>query len=171
MIDETRKAFLTSIEMLEDGIAKIADDQWRSGTEVYLVPAYIAYHIMMGLEWFVTTLPAKEHIETRRFNLDESTPVDEMPERRAALEDLAWITERVENWFSQWLREATDGKANASRMEKTLYFLRHTQHHVGEFSTAARLLGQEHPTWKFRNIKNMSVILEADGPKSRKREK
>ena len=168
MIDETSKAFLTTIEMLEDGIAKIPDHQWRNGTEAHLVPVRIAYHIIMGLEWFVTTLPAKEHIERRRYKLDESALVNELPDRKVLLEDLAWVTDRIQDWFSQWSREATDGKGNAARMEKALYFLRHTQHHVGEFSTAARLLGQEHPTWKMRNIKSMSVILEADGPKSSK---
>jgi hypothetical protein len=165
MIDETRKAFLTTIEMLEDGIAKIPDDQWRNGTEWYLVPACVTYHIIMGLEWFITTLPPREHIEQRRFKLDESTPADEMPDRSTTIEDLAWITGRIEDWFSQWSQEATDDKGNASRMQKALYFLRHTQHHIGEFSTAVRLLHQKHPTWKFPNAKIMSLILEADGPK------
>lgn len=168
MIDETRKAFLTTIEMLEDGIAKVPDDQWRSGTEAHRVPVRIAYHIIGGLEWFVTKLPAKEHIETRRYKLDETAPVDQLPDREVLLEDLSWVTDRVRNWFAEWSEESANGGENAPRMEKALYFLRHTQHHVGEFSTAARLLGLDYPTWKMRNVKSLSIILEADGKKSDK---
>ncbi len=36
---------------------------------------------------------------------------------------------------------------NFTQMEFVLYILRHTEHHLGEFSAAARLLHLERPSW------------------------
>jgi hypothetical protein len=111
--------------------------------------ARIAYHTMIGLEWFFSNLPEAEHRKTRRYNLNSKGPVEEMPDRQAMLEDLAWMTSRIREWFAEWAQETAAGTDRPFRLKKTLYFLRHTQHHIGEFCATARLLEQERPAWGF----------------------
>ncbi len=147
MIDEIAAAFRETLQMFEDGIHKIPDEYWRQGSGDFLIPARIAYHIMIGLEWFVTSLPEDEHRKTRRYNLNWKGPVKDLPDRQVMLEDFAWISGRILEWFSDWERESVEGVEHPFRLNKALYFLRHTQHHVGEFSATARLLYLERPSW------------------------
>ncbi len=147
MIDQTRIAFDHTLQMFEDGIQKIPDECWRQGCSDFLIPVRIAYHIMIGLEWFVTVLPEEEHRKTRRYNLNWEGPVQEMPDRQLLLDDLAWIKGRIAQWFADWDQEVAEGKDHTFRLGKALYFMRHTQHHIGEFSAIARLLDLEGPAW------------------------
>lgn len=150
MIGETELAFLASLQMLTEGIEKIPDHLWRQEhSDDYLIPVRITYHIFLGLEWFVSTVPPEEHRKTRRYNLDWTGPVDAMPDRQEMLADLEWMTGRIHEWFAAWMQEAAEGVDSSPRMEKALYFLRHTQHHLGEFCAVARLLQQERPAWKY----------------------
>ncbi|MHB9134702.1 MAG: hypothetical protein ACYDBB_26825 [Armatimonadota bacterium] len=157
MINEVKLSFLSSMQMLEDGIRKIPDSYWRQGSDDHLIPVRIAYHTFIGLEWLVTNLPEEEHRRTRRYNLNWQGPVADMPDRQVMLDDLAWMTGRIDDWFAAWEREAAEGVDTTRRLKKALYFLRHTQHHIGEFSAAARLLGQERPAWAFPEMVPASV--------------
>lgn len=148
MIEKLRMAYSATIQMLKDGIGKIADEYWRQGTIEYLVPVRLAYHIIAGLEWLVTILPPEEHRKTRRYGLDWQGPVDKMPSRQEMLQDVEWIAERIDEWFDQWVQDANDETRNQDRLGRAIHFLRHTQHHLGEFGAAARLLGQERAKWK-----------------------
>lgn len=163
MIDEIQRAFIASIQMLEDGIHKIPDSRWRHGDQEYLVPVRIAYHIIMGLEWLVSTLPPEEHLRMRRFQLGD-TAIDEMPDRQALLAEITWVTGRVEEWFFAWSCEVADGMDTTFRLKKALYFLRHTQHHIGEFSATARLMQLERPDWEFLQVTDLTLIRNMDGP-------
>jgi hypothetical protein len=140
MIDEARIAFNHTLRMFEDGIRKVPDEYWRQGISDFLIPVRIAYHIMIGLEWFVTPLSEDEHRKTRRYNLNWEGAVVDMPDRRLMLDDLAWMKERIAEWFAE-------GEPRMSRFGKALYFMRHTQHHIGEFSAIARLLDLDGPSW------------------------
>ncbi len=147
MINVTKFAFNHTLQMFEDGIRKIPDECWRQGCSDFLDPVRIAYHIMIGLEWLVTSLPEEEHRKTRRYNLNWEGPVDVMPDRQSLLADLAWTNGRIAEWFAAWEQEVAEGKDCRLRLGKALYFIRHTQHHVGEFSAIARLLDLEGPAW------------------------
>lgn len=91
----------------------------------------------------------QEHGKTHRYHLKWKGPVEGMPDRQAMLEDLAWMTGCIREWFAEWTRKAAAGTDRPFRLKKALYFLRHTQHHIGEFCAVARLLGQERPAWGF----------------------
>lgn len=147
MINETRVAFKHTLQMLEDGIRKVPDEYWRQGINDFLIPVRIAYHIMIGLEWFVTSLSEDEHRKTRRYNLNWEGPVENMPDRQIMLDDLAWMNNRIMYWFFDWERELAEGEDCTFRLGKAIYFIRHTQYHVGEFSVIARLLELEGPSW------------------------
>jgi hypothetical protein len=54
------------------------------------------------------------------------------------------MQEEVENWFDNWAAAEEDDGGN---LGKALYFLRHTQHHLGELGVIARLVGVEAPDW------------------------
>lgn len=169
MINEVEEAFLASIHMLQDGVGKIPDNRWREGCKEYLIPARIAYHILMGIEWFVSNVPPREHIATRHFHdknaAGELAPIETLPDRQQYLEDLSWITDQACVWFSTWKQEEATGINNPFRLKKALYFLRHTQHHIGEFSAVARLMNLARPSWEFLAIRDLSVVLDTDGPK------
>jgi hypothetical protein len=143
--------------MLEDGLRKIPDSHWRQGQNDHLIPVRIAYHIMIGLEWFVTTLPENEHRKTRRYNLDWKGPVEPMPERYLMLEDLSWINKRIVDWFAEWRQRESEEARDGKQLKKALYFLRHTQHHLGEFCATARLLNLERPAWIYPPFTSASI--------------
>jgi hypothetical protein len=112
---------------------------------------------MVGLEWFSSTLPEDEHRRTRRYNLDWKGPLDVMPDRQPLLDDLAWVKERIYQWFADWRQEAAEGADGAFRLKKALYFLRHTQHHLGELCATARILDIERPSWIYPKFAPDSV--------------
>jgi hypothetical protein len=157
MIDEIVTAFGQTVEMFEDGVRNTTDLCWRNGFSNFLVPVRIAYHIMIGLEWFVSSLPEQEHRKARRLNLNWKGPVEALPDRRALLEDLAWMNDRITEWFSDWKRTFTRGGDCSYQLKKALYFLRHTQHHIGEYSATARLLDLERPRWIYADFTPDSI--------------
>lgn len=163
MVDEIAEAFSDTLQMFQDGIKNIPDTHWREGRGDVLIPARIAYHIFIGLEWFVTALPEDEHRKTRRYSLNEKGPVTDLPDRQVVLDDLAWMTGRIQAWFADWARDVAEGTDRAFRLKKALYFLRHTQHHVGELSATARLLDVERPAWIYPDTVPASIRKKAVG--------
>jgi hypothetical protein len=161
MVDEIAVAFDETLRMFEDGVQKIPDDRWRQGSGDFLIPVRISYHIIVGLEWFVTALPEDEHRNKRRYNLNWKGTVDGMPDRHLMLEDLAWMHKRIVEWFADWKRELVEGADSTFRLKKALYFLRHTQHHIGEFCATARLLDLERPAWIYPQFTPRSIIENA----------
>ncbi|RPJ36438.1 MAG: hypothetical protein EHM21_19205 [Chloroflexi bacterium] len=147
MISELNNAYESSLGMLEDGIRKISEEAWRSGTDDYLIPVRIAYHMLKGLEWLVNELPADEFKRTRRFNLDWLGPVDGMPGREAMLVEAQWTREQIQAWMGRWEQIDPSSAESCQKLEKALYLLRHTQHHIGEFSIIAHLAHCESPEW------------------------
>lgn len=145
MVSELCRAYEDVLWMLEDGIRKTPDERWRSGVDEYLVPARIAYHIVKSLEFLTNELPGVEFLRTRRFKLDWLGAVDAMPDRAALLLDLDWVRERIMTWLPKADIETPE---SAQRVQKALYYLRHSQHHVGEYGIIARLAGFSEPQWR-----------------------
>lgn len=145
MVPELCKAYEDVLWMLEDGIRKTPDERWRSGADDYLIPARIAYHILKGMEFLTNELPSVEFLRTRRFKLDWLGAVDAMPDRADLLEDLAWVREKVMSWLPEAGMEGPEG---TQPVQKALYYLRHAQHHLGEYGIIAHLLGYSEPQWR-----------------------
>ncbi len=148
MLNEIRTAYDDSLWMLEDGIRRLPDEKWRQGPDDYLIPARIAYHIFKGLEWLINELPPEEFKRTRRYALNWLDSVAPMPSQADLLADLPWLRGQITIWLDQAEKLdpcSAEGRAKAG---KALYFLRHTQHHVGEFSIICRLVGCDSPEWK-----------------------
>ena len=153
-------AFLTSLQMFRDGIEKIPDDAWRCGADDYLVPARLAHHILCGLEILASGLPLHQHVKTCRYNLDDwKGPLENLPSRQETLNGLDWMTVRLEEWFAERLQEEAARVENHAHMEFALYILRHTEHHLGEFSATARLLHLERPSWIYL-IRTPAFLIE-----------
>jgi hypothetical protein len=148
MLEKILDAYESTLQMLEDGIKKIPDNAWRTGTTDYLIPVRIAYHTIIGLEWFATELPWDEHKRTRRYGLNWMGPVDDMPSRQEMLQDIAWIRDRIAQWFEKRSAAGVESEQGQENVFKALYFLRHSQHHIGEFAASARLANAERPGWK-----------------------
>ncbi len=148
MITAIRQAYSDTFWMLEDGIRKIPDDQWRSGPDDYLIPARIAYHIFKGLEWLTNALPREEFLRTRKYQLDWLGPVDPLPSRDELLADLPSLQAKVMSWLDEANKRDLSGPEGQELVSKALYFLRHTQHHIGEYSIIARLIHCDSPEWK-----------------------
>jgi hypothetical protein len=66
------------------------------------------------------------------------------------LDDLAWMKGRIAEWFAGWERESAEGEDHMFRLGKALYFMRHTQHHIGKLSAIVRLLELDGPSWIYR---------------------
>jgi len=141
-------AYTDAFWMLEDGIRKMSDDGWRTGPDDYLVPARIAYHLLKSFEWLTNELPREEFLATRKYKLDWLGPVEPMPSREEMLAQLPGLQSKVMDWLVEAGQLAASDPLAQQKTEKALYFLRHTQHHIGEFSIIARLIYCESPEWK-----------------------
>ncbi len=148
MIPALRQSYNDTLWMLEDGIQKVSDEAWRAGPDDYLIPARIAYHIFKGLEWLTNTLPRDEFLAARRYSLDWLGPVAPMPSREELLADLPSLQAKIMAWLDEAEKQDLFSPEGQGQVSKALYFLRHTQHHIGEYSIVARLLHCESPEWK-----------------------
>jgi len=156
MVTEVERALLTSLQMFRDGIEKIPDEAWRTGPDDYFVPVRLAYHILGGLEWLASRKGMKEHLQSCRYSLDGwKGPVEHLPGRQQTLDELDWVTARVKEWLAE------EAVAERADMEKALYFLRHTEHHLGEFAATARLLHCERPAWIYLKRAPASLLEKA----------
>ncbi len=148
MLAELSKAFDDAIWMFADGIRKIDDPHWKQGPDDYLIPARIAYHLLKSFEWLINVLPREEFLAFRKYKLDWLGPVEPMPGREEMLGDLDLLRQQVKIWLEEAGHLDPAGPEAGEKVAKALYFLRHVQHHIGEYSIIAHLLHCETPEWK-----------------------
>lgn len=155
-IDERNQTMLSIIQegyrdtlfMCEDFLRKVPDENWYTGSDDYLIPVRISYHIFMSFEWLTTRLPFEEHLKARRYGMNWEGPVKDMPSREAMLRDIEWVRGLLDGWFAELAECDPNGKESKERLENAVYYLRHIQHHIGELSILSRLYQFDCPEWK-----------------------
>ena len=145
-----RDQFARAFAMLENAIAAFPDESWRECGGCR--PAGISIHILETVEFYMSGKPAENFEWGHRFGLDwEGAPAPELPNKA----DVTAYLHDVKDASEQWLI-ATDLMAAESSyvwtgksvLDRTLYVLRNTLHHIGQLALALRTVGAEPPEWQ-----------------------
>jgi hypothetical protein len=140
--------------MWHDTIADVPDDHWATGEDDYLIPARQAYHTIMAAERYVSDLPSAEYMATRKYGLDWMGPAVEMPSKRELLSDLEWIQDKTKDWLERTgdegllQKETLSPWAGERVLDRALYLLRHTHHHLGELAAELKRRDIPRAPWK-----------------------
>jgi hypothetical protein len=146
--------FALTWEMLRNAVMQCPDDHWRNGGVPKHVPARWVLHAVEAADAYSSPSP-KHFSPGARFGLDwETARPDQLPPRE---EMLAYLDE-VRRWLDGQLRATPDAeflKGNtrfpwmgATVLAQALYWLRHTQHHVGQLNQILRTQGLTAARWK-----------------------
>lgn len=154
MADATHEAmagqFDRAFTMLERAVALFPDESWRECDD--LRPAGIVIHTLETIEFYTSGKSADEFPWGQRFGLDwEGAPAEELPAKESA----AVYLREVRDAFGTWL-ETADLTAPETAypwtgptvLDRLLYLLRNTQHHIGQLALALRLARVTPPDWQ-----------------------
>lgn len=153
VVDIVFRQYVRSWRMVEEAIVQIPADTWTTGAVDYLTPARTAYHIVETVEFYSGETPA-DFPWGHRFGGDwEGMAQEDLPSQKAVLAYLADVKPKVE----AWLRTLGDAGLLAAdpafpwtggrMLDRALYLLRHTHHHVGELWSEIKRRGQSLPDW------------------------
>jgi hypothetical protein len=139
---------------LRNAVMKTSSEEWRRGTDDYLIPARLAYHILFTADMYATHMGYEEYKPHRKYKLDwENAPVDELPSREA----LFTLVNETEVTVKQWLIDLGDEGLLRDEdkypwtgeriLDRALYALRHNQWHIGELNAILRARDLEPVEW------------------------
>jgi len=139
--------------MLAETIEAFDDDGWRTGDSDYAVPVRLAYHTIETADYyFHHALVAFEWAE--RFGVDwETSNAVRLPNRDAIREYLVEVRDKVRCWIAVHGDVGLLAPDEAFHMEgmkhldRALYVLRHTHHHIGELFSILRVRDIARPGW------------------------
>jgi DinB family protein len=144
-------------DMVRRAIDQIPHAQWRSGERVAgkapVIPARTVYHAIEAAEFYAEQTP-DTFPWGHRFGVDwEAATPDQLPTAAQARAYLDEVQSRVEAWLSGLDDAALLAPDNlfpwtgGTVLDRALYMLRHTQHHVGEINTELYRRGLPRVKW------------------------
>jgi len=147
-----RKQYESMWKMLDDGIRKTNDTIWKQNVDIsFFVPARLLLHIVETIDYYFDSNP-KEFVWNTLCDWEnvEDTGLESKEELRSYEEK---VKEKVYQWFEA--KEAADLNAPehtfhtdwATDLERAIYVLRHTQHHLGQLSHDLQRRGYEEINW------------------------
>lgn len=150
LVDVVLRQFVRSWQMFEDAVRQFPADEWREGAFAYLTPARAAYHIVETAEFYSGEIPDTFQWG-HRFGGDwEAMPAEDLPSPADVLAYLADVRPQVEAWVRDVDLLAPDpafGWTGGAFLDRALYLLRHTHHHVGEMWSELKRRGYKFPDW------------------------
>lgn len=154
LTEVVKEQYAAAWSLLSDAATALDIDAWRRTGPGDLVPARLVVHILETADYYVA--PDLASFEWgARFGIDwETARPDELP-RKATL--IAYQSE-VQRRCAQWIDHlgddgllAPDGvfhDEGMSHLDRALYVLRHTHHHLGELFALLREWGIPRPGWR-----------------------
>ena len=154
-----QEQWLRVCEMWDQIIRIVPDEEWAKGEIGYLVPARHAIHaldcayVLTGdfpldeydpAEWYGTQVTASPFEIPAEILWSKQAAVTKLAETRAILKN------RLAGFDDQTLLEPEKAHpwAGPTRMDKMLYVLRHTQHHLGAVEAELSRRGIQAATWE-----------------------
>lgn len=139
-----------TFKMLKDAIQGFKENTWRQKAGIR--PASVALHAVETVEFYFSDKSAEEFPWQHRFGVDwEGAADEELPGQSAILDYLSDVEAMVTDWFAgsdlasaEQLHPYTGGTV----LERSLYVLRHTQHHVGQLNATLISTGQGTADWR-----------------------
>jgi uncharacterized damage-inducible protein DinB len=134
---------------LRDAVSKLSDQQWRTSDCDWLAPIRQAYHLVDTAEFYTRRSP-KEGDDS----LDWANgPIGQLPSQ----EQLLAFIDRVQPIVREWLTACGDGAfmsaeaefhwTGGTRLDRAVYSLRHSQHHLGQINAELRRKGLPRGAW------------------------
>ncbi len=128
---------------LREAIPRMSDAQWRQSDCDWLAPVRLAYHLVETADFY-------RGESSRGFGWGslggdwEDSPVDALPTQA----EVRALLDRVEPLVRAWLTETADADfltaeedfawTGGTRLDRALYLLRHSQHHLGQINAELR---------------------------------
>jgi hypothetical protein len=138
--------------MLRQALDRCSDEQLRSAQIPWLAPARQAFHIIDNASFYLH--PDPDAFKWGRLCRAWATcAFDELPDRTEIRATLEAVERKTCVWLSsmsdtQWTAEQEKMPWTGKTMlDRALYALRHTQHHVGLINCELRRLGLPRPEW------------------------
>lgn len=136
-----------------DALAKFPDEQLTTSDVAWFAPARQAFHIIDNLSFYVDSDP-----DSFRWGRIAKTwarcAAEELPRREEILRTLAAVEQKTRAWLSNfdddaWLagQEKMDWVGKTT-LDRALYALRHTQHHVAHLNAELRRRGLPRGEWR-----------------------
>ena len=155
--------FGASIDMLKNAVVMWPEERWEADNKFF----YMAYHVLVFLDYYLTIPAPKDFVSPLSFTLAEPGVKidgmidDVMPDRIYTKKELleyldasrtkcrGVIDGLTEQKLSERWIEYEDGKVNKnlSVLELLLYNMRHVQHHAAQLNTMLRNKIDAAPRW------------------------
>jgi len=145
--------FARAWTMLRSAISNFPAEQWRAGDDAYLIPSRLAYHAVETADFYSRETP-EDFPWGQRFGVDWA---EASPEQLPTQEQILAYLDDVQPKLDAWLRKAQDTELMAENtfpwagrtvLERMLYALRHTQHHIAELNLILRQRDLPSAEWK-----------------------
>lgn len=139
-----------TFEMLKDAIQGFNDNTWRQLFGIR--PASTALHAVETVEFYFSGKSAEEFPWRHRFGVDWAKAADEeLPGQSAILDYLSEVEVKLRDYFTKSDLSAAEQiypYTGKTVLERCLYVLRHTQHHIGQLNAALLSAGRNAAGWK-----------------------
>lgn len=153
LVDIIYRQFNAAWQMLSDGSMKCPEESWKSpADDPFFTPARLAIHAIQTVDYY--TSDNRDGFDWRGLGFDVLTVApDQLPQRPVARDYCHRIQEQVEDWL---IRHGSDGLLAedteftpdfATRLDRAIYVIRHTQHHAGQLSREIQIRGFGEMEW------------------------
>jgi uncharacterized damage-inducible protein DinB len=137
--EDLKRQFDSSWRMLREGIAACPETEWRTENgDVFFVPARLAFHVIQTVDFYAS---ACGQFDWQRFGFNwENARDSALPEKTTVLDYLDEVDIKSAQFIDKLGVDgltATDeafGPHHACPMERLIYALRHSHHHIGQLS-------------------------------------
>lgn len=151
--DAVANQFTRAWEIFRAAVGNFPAEEWRVGDDDYRVPARLAYHLIEAAEFYARARPEGGESLWRGLPDWEAARPHEFPTQP----QIVAYVDQVQPFVEGWLRKAGDDDMLADNafpwtestvLERALYLLRHTQHHVAELNLELRRRGLSRAEWR-----------------------
>ncbi|HEY1064882.1 MAG TPA: DinB family protein [Pirellulales bacterium] len=134
---------------LRDAVSQLSDAEWRTSDCEWLAPIRLAYHLVETAEYYRGASP-----DDGAEPLDwDNGPTDALPSQQ----QLLLYLDRVQASVREWLTTSSDEaflspqtvfeRTGETLLDRAIYSLRHSQHHLGQINAELRRKGLPRGKW------------------------
>lgn len=143
--------FLRLFSALRIALGRVPDDEWRKGDSLYRRPAALTLHLLQSVDFF-SAKTAGENSGDPLYDVNwQEREASRLPDKEAMLKYMALVEQRLANFLAAADFGAAEpdfpwtGKTVLSR---TLYNLRHAQHHFADLAMEMTHRDLNPPDWQ-----------------------
>jgi len=142
-----------TLRMFREAVNAYPADEWRRvGENDYPRPVSIAYHTLETIDYYTSGKIADDFPWGYRFGVEWE---DERSELQPSKDQLSTYLDEIEAQLENWLKqmdmsasEETYKWTGETKLEHSIYVLRHTHQHTAELSLDLNQRGYKSPGWR-----------------------